>query len=46
MAQVVKNPPTNPGDIRDVGLIPGVDQDVGRSPGVSHIQRSMAGYSP
>ena len=42
MAQVVKNPPTNPGDIRDVGLIPGL----GRSPGVSHIQRSMAGYSP
>ena len=23
MAQVVKNPPTNAGDIRDMGLIPG-----------------------
>ena len=29
MVLVVKNPPTNAGDIRDVGLIPGS----GRSPG-------------
>ena len=29
---VIKNPPTNAGDIRDVGLIPGL----GRSPGEGH----------
>ena len=28
----IKNPPANAGDIRDVGLIPGL----GRSPGVEH----------
>ena len=51
---VVKNPPANAGDIRDVGSIPGS----GRSPGEgngnhssilawkSHGQRSLAGYSP
>ena len=54
---VVKNPPANAGDTRDVGLIPGL----GRSPGgengtplhysclkkkKSHKQRSLAGYSP
>ena len=32
MALVVKNPPANPGDIRVVGLIPGL----GRSPGGGH----------
>ena len=32
VVQVVKNPPTNPGDIRDVGSIPGS----GRSPGGGH----------
>ena len=32
MAQVVKNPPANAGDIRDTGLIPGS----GRSPGGGH----------
>ena len=32
MALVVKNLPTNAGDIRDVGLIPGS----GRSPGEGH----------
>ena len=32
MVLVVKNPPTNAGDIRDVGLIPGW----GRSPGGGH----------
>ena len=32
MALVVKNPPVNVGDIRDVGLIPGP----GRSPGEGH----------
>ena len=29
---MVKNPPTNPGDIRDTSLIPGL----GRSPGVEN----------
>ena len=32
MALVVKNPPANAGDIRDLGLIPGS----GRSPGGGH----------
>ena len=32
MALVVKNPPANPGDVRDLGLIPGS----GRSPGGGH----------
>ena len=49
---VVKNPPANAGDIRDVGLIP----ESGRRrawqptpvylPGESHGQRSLARYSP
>ena len=52
---VVKNPPANAGDVRDLGLIPGS----GRSPGgghgnplqyscpeKSHRQRSLACYSP
>ena len=51
---VVKKPPANAGDIRDMGLIPGL----GRSPGGGHGntlqyfcpenphgQRSLAGYS-
>ena len=32
MAQRIKNPPANAGDIRDVSLIPGL----GRSPGGGH----------
>ena len=32
VAPVVKNPPANPGDIREVGLIPGLE----RSPGGGH----------
>ena len=32
MALVVKNPPANAGDIRDMGLIP----ELGRSPGGGH----------
>ena len=32
MALVVKNPPANAGDVRNVGLIPGL----GRSPGEGH----------
>ena len=31
-AQMVKNPPANAGDVRDMGLIPGL----GRSPGEGH----------
>ena len=55
MLVVVKNPPTNVGDIRDVGSIPGL----GRSPegghgnptpaslpGESHGQRNLVGCSP
>ena len=56
VALVVKNPPVNAGDIRDVGLSP----KLGRSPGgwhsnsvqysgllgESHGQRSPAVYSP
>ena len=51
---VVKNPPTNAGDVRDTGLIPGL----GRSPGGVHgnplqhsclenltEQRSLVGYT-
>ena len=32
VAQMVKNPPANAGDVRDVGLVPGL----GRSPGAGH----------
>ena len=41
---MVKNPPANIGDIRYVGLIPGL----GRSPGEGHgnPQKSLVGYSP
>ena len=48
---VVKNPPTNAGDARDMGLIP----ESGRSPGEGngnplqypcHGQRSLVGCSP
>ena len=55
MAEVVKNPPANSGDTRDVGSIPGL----GRSPGVGngnplqyflpgkfHGQRNLVGDSP
>ena len=55
VALVVKNPPANAGDIKDVGSIPGL----GRSPGEGHGnpspvffpgefqgQRSLANYSP
>ena len=53
MVLVVKNPPANAEDLRDVGSIPGL----GRSPGCGsplqysclenlHGQRSLVGYSP
>ena len=51
---VVKNPPTNVGDARDMGLIPGSRRSPGGGNGnqlqFSHLEnpmnRSMAGYDP
>ena len=51
---VVKNPPANSGDIRDVGSIPGLGRSWRREwqpssvflPGEYHGQRSLVGYSP
>ena len=50
-----KNMPANAGDVRDVGLIPGLERSPGERngnplqyscPRKSHRQRSLAGYSP
>ena len=49
---VVKNLPTNAGDIRDVGSIPGLGRSPGGGPAIhscipawrTHGQRSLAGY--
>ena len=55
MTLVVKNPPANAGDIKDVGSIPGWEDPLeGRAwqptsvflPGEFYVQRSLAGYSP
>ena len=56
MVLVVKNPPANAGDIRDVGSIAGSGRSPGEGhgnplipvflPGESHGQRSLADYSP
>ena len=53
VALVVKNPPANAGDIRDMSSIPGSGRSPGGGqptpvflPGGSHGQRSLAGYSP
>ena len=51
---MVKNPPTNAGDVRDAGSIPGEGRSPGGGhggppvflPGESHAQRSLAGSSP
>ena len=50
---MVKIPPANAVDVRDVGSIPGLGRFPGRGqptpvllPGESHGQRSLAGYSP
>ena len=49
---VVKNSPSNAGDIRDMGLIPGLGRSPGEGngnpllPGKSHGQRSLVGCSP
>ena len=54
MARAVKNSPTNTGDIRDMGSIPGSGRSPGGGPqttsvflpGESQGQRSLVGYSP
>ena len=51
VARVVKNPPANAGDIRNMDLIPGSGISPGQPtpvflPGESHGQRSLVGYSP
>ena len=52
---MVKNPPANAGDVRDVGSVPGSGRSPGKGngnplqyscPENSHGQRSLAGYSP
>ena len=53
-ALVVKKLPANAGDIRDVGLIPGLGKSLGEGHGNHssilarkiHGQRSLVGYSP
>ena len=54
VALVVKNPPANAGDVRDLGSIPGLGRFHCRGkwqltlvflPGKSHEQRSLTGYS-
>ena len=52
VAQVVKSPPANGGDLRDVGSIPASEDPLEEVtavpvflPGESHGQRSLAGYS-
>ena len=50
---VVKNPPADTGDIRDMVLIPGLQRSPGEGngnplvflPGESHGQRSLVGHS-
>ena len=55
VALVVKNPPANAGDLRDMGSIPGWGRSPGEKarqptpvflPGESHGQRNLGGYSP
>ena len=53
VALVIKNPPANAGDIRDMGSIPGMGRSLGGGhgspvhlPGEWHGQRSLVGYSP
>ena len=48
---MVKNPPANAGDLRDIGSIPGWRRSPGGGndnplPGKCHGQRSLVGYSP
>ena len=52
MALAIKNSPTNTGDIRDMGLIPGPGRSKAWQPtpvflaGESHGERCLARYSP
>ena len=53
MAILVKKSPANGGELRDLGLIPGLGRSPGRGhgnpvflPGKYHGQRSLADYSP
>ena len=55
VAQVVKNPPANVGDIRDMDSIPGSERSPGEGCGNTlqysclknpHGQRSLVAYSP
>ena len=53
VAPVVNNPPANAGDLRDMGLIPGLGRSPGEGngnpvflPGEYYGQRSLVGYSP
>ena len=54
VALVVKNPPANSGDIRDVGLIPGLGGSPGEGNGnplqysclENPMARSLVGYGP
>ena len=52
MVLVVKNLPANAGDIRDMGLIPGLGRSPGDQPtpvfrpGKPHGESSLVGYSP
>ena len=52
---MVKNPPANAGDVRDVGWIPGLGKSPGEGKGYPlkysylenpHGQRSLVGYRP
>ena len=50
---MVKNPPANAGNARDVGSIPGSERSPGKwqptpvfLPGKFHEQRSLVGYGP
>ena len=50
---MLKNPPTNTGEVRDAGSIPGAGRSPGGGhgntvflPGECHGQRSLVGYSP
>ena len=46
MALVIRKPAADPGDLKDMGLIPGLGRSPGGGHGESHGQRSLVGYSP
>jgi len=51
---LIKNPPSNAGDTRDLGLVPGLERSVEEGmaihsvllPGKSHGQRNLEVYGP